>query len=563
MTNFETFLINCKKLLHYDFEDEHARIISVSCELNYLEAEKLKVLISKYFNDFIIINTCGAHKETIGLSKILVDKTLKEFPNFFIFIEGCISQQFTHLASDRVIVIDNKNKFNENFYLSLTNSRHLVPKKEKYTGIIKIQEGCNSNCAYCIIPKYRGKSKSETYESIKNEIQNNIDNDVKKINLVGTNLAQYKEPVHGFGFVQLIKRIIKDFPIVRLNFDSIDPAYVDIFELIDFMKSEPRMEKNLYLATQSGSNKILKSMRRCHTKERLLEIIERAKGLNIEHDIIVGYNGENEEDFNETFNIVRLTQNGEDSSAISTYTNHFKKTDEDLPEELKKYRKKICEDCQEKIMKLINDQDKVIEYKTLAEAKNIDKDILAYNVVKFVNCDLNNDSLSVFQIIKNEMDKDNIKKVLITTNLKEDKTDLLSEIIKLLLHKKPLYQQIVLNIKYDSSIKWLTYFYKLREMFPDIELQVNILFTQFFNNINIIKDLLDNNININITPIFDYSIITKQEFVDFISSLIVIKNGYKIINKMLQDNQDSAWYIYKDHPNQDAKKDLKRLIEIL
>ena len=139
----------------------------------------------------------------------------------------------------------------------------------------------------------------------------------------------------------------------------------------------------------------------------------------------------------------------------------------------------------------------------------------------------------------------------------------MSEIIKLLLHKKPLYQQIVLNIKYDSSIKWLTYFYKLREMFPDIELQVNILFTQFFNNINIIKDLLDNNININITPIFDYSIITKQEFVDFISSLIVIKNGYKIINKMLQDNQDSAWYIYKDHPNQDAKKDLKRLIEIL
>lgn len=563
MTNFETFLISCKKLLHYDFEDEHARIISVACELNYLEAEKLKALISKYFNDFIIINTCGAHKETIDLSKILVDKTLKEFPNSFVFIEGCLSQQFTHLVSDRVIVIDNKNKFNESFYSSLTNSKRFVPKKEKYTGIIKIQEGCNSNCAYCVIPKYRGKSRSETYESIKNEIQNNINNDVKRINLVGTNLTQYREPTQGFGFVQLIKRIINDFPVIKLNFDSIDPAYIDIFELIDFIKTEPRMEKNLYLATQSGSNKILKSMRRCHTRERLLEIVERAKGLSIEHDIIVGYNGETEEDFKETLNLVRLTQNGEDSSAIAAYTNHFEKTDDELPEDIKKQRKKICEDCQEKIMKLINAQDKVIEYKTLAETKNINKDILSYNVVKFNNCELNNDSLSVFQIIKDEMDKDNIKRVSITTDLKEDKLTLLSEIIRLLLYKKPFYQQIVLNVEYNSSVKWLTYFYKLREMFPDVNLQVNLLFAQLFNNENIIKDLLDNNININVIPIFDHSIVTKQEFIDFFNNLITVKNGYKIINKMLQDNQESLWYVYKDYPNRDAKNDLKRLVEIL
>ena len=439
MTNLEQFLNQYKDNIYYSI-DENSISVAVGCELNFVELERIKSIVSKYFSNFIIINTCGVHEKNTEISKQIVSELIKENPNSTVFIVGCASKLFINFTNDNVIIANNEEKISEEFYASLPNACKQDGIKEHQIGKIKIQTGCNSNCAYCIIPKLRGKSQSETYESIKQNIQNNLDDGVFDICLVGVNIVQYKEPNDGYGLVQLVKNIIKDFPSIHsLNLDSIDPAYLEIFDLIDFIKQEGRMRKELYLATQSGSDKIIKAMRRCHTRQRILDIIKAASGIEIRHDFIVGFPGETDEDFEQTRSLLRLTQNKERYGVISEYTNHFGEQEDLVPIDVIKKRKDILEAQKSKIIELINSDSGIIE----------------------LTCD------SDFGKIKKYMDQDKIKAVTIKSDLGANFENVVSG-LKILMDNKPRYQKVILH----TSCEFSDEANKICSMFPEVIIDI-------------------------------------------------------------------------------------------
>lgn len=355
MISFKEFLDSYNNNIHYNIEDLNAILVAIGCELNFVEGEKIRNIVSKYFSNFIIINTCSVHEKNINISKQIVERLLEERKDSKIFIVGCAVNYFINIKNNNVFFADNTNKLNEAFYSSISTTIKPSNIAEHYLGKIKIQEGCNSNCSYCIIPKLRGKSHSESYNVIKQDIQDNLNNNVFDLCLVGVNIIQYKEPTQNYGLIDLIRNILTDFPSIRsLNLDSIDPAYLNIFDLIDLIKNEPKLKKELYLATQSGSNKILKMMRRCHTKERLLEIIERANEIEIRHDFIIGFPSETDEDFIDTLQILQstpqLTYGKENYGVISEFTDHFNDKQDVVSNKIIKERKSILE-----LLKLNND----------------------------------------------------------------------------------------------------------------------------------------------------------------------------------------------------------------
>ena len=439
MTDLELFLNQYKDNIYYSIDD-HTISVAVGCELNFVELEKIKSLVSKYFSNFVIINTCGVHEKNTEISKQIVSKLVKEKPEYTIFIVGCASKLFVNLTSDKIIIANNEEKISESFYASLPNACEQTGIKEHQIGKIKIQTGCNSNCAYCIIPKLRGRSQSEIYESIKQNIQSNLSAGVLDLCLVGVNIVQYKEPTDGYGLVQLVKNIIRDFPNIHsLNLDSIDPAYLEIFDLIDFIKQESRMRKELYLATQSGSDKIIKAMRRCHTRQRILDIINASSGIEIRHDFIVGFPGETDEDFEQTRTLLRLTQNKEKYGVISEYTNHFGEQENPVPVNIIKQRKDILESQKEKIIELINSDSGIIE----------------------LTCD------SDFAKIKRYMDQDKIKSVTIKSDLGANYENIING-LKILMDNKPRYQKVSLH----TSCEFSDEANKIYNMFPDVIIDI-------------------------------------------------------------------------------------------
>ena len=170
---------------------------------------------------------------------------------------------------------------------------------------MKIQDGCDSYCSYCIIPFTRGRSRSRKSKDILNEIFKLAKNGFKEIVLTGINLGDYKSDI---SFVELIKRINKIDGIKRLKLSSIHPHDITD-ELIDVLINSEKMCKNLHISLQSGSNRILKKMRRKYTTKLFLEKVKILTSLNPDFtfstDLIVGFPMENETDVQETLNIVK------------------------------------------------------------------------------------------------------------------------------------------------------------------------------------------------------------------------------------------------------------------
>lgn len=549
MNKLNDFLSKYGNIVYYNLDDISAISIAIGCELNFTEVEKIKSITSKYFSKFIVINTCAVHDKNLTISKEIVNKIIDICDGYKIFVVGCASEYFDNKD---IIVIDNKSKLNEDYYSQLSNESHDT-KSEKHSGKIKIQDGCNSNCAYCIIPKLRGKSVSISYDDIKQDIINNLNSNVYDICLVGVNIAQYKEPNNNYSLLTLVKNILSDFPQLHsLNLDSLDPAYFEIFDLIELIKNEPRIRKELYLATQSGSNRILKEMRRAHTKQQILNIIKKAEGIKIRHDFLVGFGDETEDDFQETLQLLRLTQDKEEYGVISEYTNH--NNTEQVDPIITKQRKQKLETTKQTIIDLVKAENKCLQYelwhncsnacsfcylntnrviyteKQKQEACNFAiNDIKTrltsdYTAVGFIGGELFGDQqmdiethesfMSLIKSVKDLMDTDKIKEVWLTSNLITDYLFPLINTLKVLVKNKPRYQRILICTSYDTKGRfhsqedyhlWLKNINKIHELYPEVIMHIECITTQSFidewlNNKEKFKMFLDRGFLIDFKP---------------------------------------------------------------
>ena len=297
--------------------------ITFGCRLNAVESEKIAKMLDNVVPRAVVVNTCAVTGEAERQSAQYVRRVARENPNTPIFITGCAA---THDATpfekiQNVRIIHNTDKMNVNAYIRAvtdfdfsTNTPKICvanPDGQMSKQFIQIQNGCNHDCTYCITRLLRGPSVSFEYDDILADVRSAVKNGYGEIVLTGVDSASYHKLYDGKPFLisDLCRKLLADVPeICRLRLSSMDPASPEIYKIIDLMHENDRMMPHLHLSMQSGSDTILKSMRRRHSADMVRDIVARANGISFSWDIICGFPGESDELFTETMNLVTETK---------------------------------------------------------------------------------------------------------------------------------------------------------------------------------------------------------------------------------------------------------------
>lgn len=278
--------------------------------------------------DFFILNSCTVTHKSDNEALYLLRNAKHENPHIINVITGCVAQVRKEelLDLDYVdIVLGNDEKLDIAKYLSSSNLcavTDLMSKKDFNPVVLnditktriglKIQDGCNSRCAYCIIPFARGKSRSANIDFLTEQINKYSDNGYKEVVLTGIHIGQWGKE-WGQSLIDLLKEIEKT-RIDRYRLGSLNPSEIDA-ELLDFLQSSEKFCPHFHLSLQSACDKTLRAMNRFYKVEYYLEQIEDIKRRFdkpfLGSDIIVGFPDETDEDFEITYNNLKnsgLTQ---------------------------------------------------------------------------------------------------------------------------------------------------------------------------------------------------------------------------------------------------------------
>ncbi|MCR4557205.1 MAG: tRNA (N6-isopentenyl adenosine(37)-C2)-methylthiotransferase MiaB [Saccharofermentans sp.] len=323
-------------------------VLTYGCQLNESDSEKISGMLASMGltaseggelddADVIVFNTCSirenADRHLFG--NLGVFKTLKKNDrDVVIAVCGCMMKVPENVARikksypyvDLVFDPQQLHRFPVLLRDSIRNKKQLVnisaddyiaedsffpiDRKRKFRALVPIMYGCNNFCSYCIVPYARGRERSRSFDEIVNELQELAARGYKEVMLLGQNVNSYKGE-DGKTFADILKAASEFSEFSRVRFMSSHPKDLSD-EVIEIMASRPNVEKHLHLAMQSGSDKVLKDMNRPYTIARFLEIADtfrtRVQGGSLTTDIIVGFPGETEEDFEETLKAVERAQ---------------------------------------------------------------------------------------------------------------------------------------------------------------------------------------------------------------------------------------------------------------
>lgn len=350
--------------------------VDSSCMMSILDKNRYSVENDLQKADIIIVNTCGfidAAKEE-SIDTILQMAKYKETGSCKkMILSGCLAQRYPEELlkeipeADGIIGTGNINQINDILDRSIDGERVIKVdninspylegiKKEKVniTEYVKISEGCNNNCSYCIIPKLRGKNRSRRIEDIYEEVSYLAKNGAREIILIAQNTTDYGIDLYGrYSLSKLIKEISK---INAIKWIRVLYLYPDHFtdELISEFINNDKLVKYVDIPLQHYSDHVLKLMDRHTDKEHIKNLIEKLrkiKGLVIRTTFIVGFPGESEEDFNilrEFINTYKFDKLGvfTYSREESTKANNL---NEQIDEDVKEYRRDIIMEDQLKI----------------------------------------------------------------------------------------------------------------------------------------------------------------------------------------------------------------------
>ena len=313
-----------------NFKDSE-KLIGILNEIGYEETEDEHA-------DLVLYNTCtvreNANLKIYGRLGYL-SKLKKENSNMIIGLCGCMMQE-EHVVEkikksykfvDLIFGTHNIFKLAELLYERLSGQKSVIdiwqgtteivedlPSERKYSfkSGVNIMYGCNNFCSYCIVPYVRGRERSRKPEDIINEIKKLVSEGVVEIMLLGQNVNSYGKTLENpMTFAQLLQKIEKIDGLKRVRFMTSHPKDLSD-ELIDVMAHSKKICKQMHLPLQSGSDRLLKIMNRHYDKQHYLEIVDKLRkaipDIGISTDIIVGFPGETEEDFNETLDVVKKVQ---------------------------------------------------------------------------------------------------------------------------------------------------------------------------------------------------------------------------------------------------------------
>lgn len=303
------------------------KIITLGCKVNTYESEYMleELLKSGYFYDeekpdIVIINTCSVTNIADNKSLKIVRRVKREHPNSILVVCGCSVQNDStkYQELDIDILLGNREKSKivtliENYiqtkekYQYLTDNRDLDfedMKVSKFTthtrAFIKIQDGCNNFCSYCIIPYTRGNIRSKNFVSVLKEARELVLNGHKEIVLTGIHTGSYND--NGKNLSDLLVELAKISELERIRISSIEITELDS-KFMDTLKNNPKICNHLHIPLQSGSDNVLKRMNRKYDKayfaNKIKEIREIRPDISITTDCIIGHPYETEEDFQE------------------------------------------------------------------------------------------------------------------------------------------------------------------------------------------------------------------------------------------------------------------------
>jgi threonylcarbamoyladenosine tRNA methylthiotransferase MtaB len=302
-------------------------LFTVGCKLNQYETEGMGELLEKAgflrvdFKskaDVYIVNTCTVTAQSDYSSRQALFRAKKRSPDSKIIMTGCYAElepNFLKTLGGVSLVISNEQKKNiAQIVSNLFNSeKRITPAPELKVsshfghtrGLVKIQDGCNQSCSYCVIPFARGKERSKDPFLIVEEIKHLAENDFKEVVLTGVHVGRYD--FDGMDLVGLTEKALASTQIKRLRYSSIEPNEITD-DLINLIASEKRICRHLHIPLQSGEDKILQAMNRSYSTEYYQNLVTRLVNkipeLTIGADVIVGFPGETEEEFQNSCNFI-------------------------------------------------------------------------------------------------------------------------------------------------------------------------------------------------------------------------------------------------------------------
>ncbi len=298
------------------------KTLSFGCRLNALECEKISAMLSGVVDTAILVNTCSVTGEAERQCAQTVRRLSRENPNVVIFVTGCGATRNPKLFADipHAFVIDNADKMNLQSYVNAIEKADFNVSKSKIDAFhsneaklskkfIRVQNGCNHDCTYCVTRLLRGPNVSYPYDEILNDAHAAIQNGFYEIVLTGVDTASYlrRDGDKLVLLADVCENLLNDVhEMQHLRLSSIDPASPEVPKIIKLMKNDARFMPHLHLSMQSGSDTILKSMRRRHDADKLRELVKLSDGkVSFSADIICGFPGESEELFKETADLIR------------------------------------------------------------------------------------------------------------------------------------------------------------------------------------------------------------------------------------------------------------------
>ena len=338
------YISKCTDLVKEKYDRQPCFFIqNAGCQMNSLQTDTVAGIVKRMGYkevekeenaDVVIYNTCtvreNANLKIYGHLGHL--KSIKRHkPDMKIVLFGCMMQEPEVIEKihkdysfvDLVFGTHNFHKFPELFYRSLNTEGQIIdvwkesdeivegmPSDRKYsfkTGV-NIMFGCNNFCSYCIVPYVRGREKSREPEDIIEEIKGLVADGVTEVMLLGQNVNSYGKTLeHPVTFARLLQRVEEIEGLKRIRFMTSHPKDLSD-ELIETMAKSKKVCHHLHLPMQSGSSRILKIMNRRYDKEKYLELVEKIRkavpDISLTTDIIVGFPGETEEDFQDTLDVV-------------------------------------------------------------------------------------------------------------------------------------------------------------------------------------------------------------------------------------------------------------------
>lgn len=322
-------------------ENKTVSFLTLGCKVNQYDSDAMRTIFlqqgyravkEEEEADVYVINTCSVTSIGDRKSRQMVRKIRRKHPQAVIAVAGCYAQIAPEIFEsmgdiDVIVGAQNRSKIVEYVeqaqkkektinavkdIMSVTEFENLYVDAEgetKTRAFIKVQEGCDNYCTFCIIPFARGKLKSRKQKDAVEEIRRLVAKGYREIVLTGIHLGNYGRDLHdGTSLATLVQELLRIPNLLRIRMGSIESVELSD-DLINLIKDEPRVCRHLHLPIQSGSDAVLRRMNRHYRlpeyKKLISELREKIPGLALTTDLIVGFPGETEENFMETLETLR------------------------------------------------------------------------------------------------------------------------------------------------------------------------------------------------------------------------------------------------------------------